>query len=244
MLHSGAVVQYISYDEFGNILTNTNPGFQPFGYAGGLYDGQTCLVRFGARDYNAPLGRWTAKDPIGFEGKQLNVYIYVQNNPLNLIDYSGLWITIPILDQLSPNSGHYGITEYAIKETPLQSEINNIMMGQYYLDLVIPFYYGLDIGEFHYTGDPIKTQSMINSLLKRAIEQSNCGNDKDALFTLGIMLHMVQDYWAHSEPRQRHHTNGGKAPHEDNREYYEENYQNAINQSYVYVKYFLSKTNK
>ena len=44
------------------------PGFQPFGFAGGIYDLHTALVRFGARDYDAFTGRWTAKDPISFAG--------------------------------------------------------------------------------------------------------------------------------------------------------------------------------
>ena len=34
----GSVAQRIDYDEFGNVLADTNPGFQPFGFAGGLYD--------------------------------------------------------------------------------------------------------------------------------------------------------------------------------------------------------------
>ncbi|MBT9098538.1 hypothetical protein KFZ76_12595 [Methylovulum psychrotolerans] len=46
---------------WGNITQDTNPGFQPFGYAGGLYDRHTKLVRFGARDYDAETGRWTGK---------------------------------------------------------------------------------------------------------------------------------------------------------------------------------------
>ena len=46
---TGAVVQEMDYDAFGNVTRDTNPGFQPFGFAGGLYDKDTGLVRFGAR---------------------------------------------------------------------------------------------------------------------------------------------------------------------------------------------------
>jgi uncharacterized protein RhaS with RHS repeats len=49
----GTVAQRIDYDAFGRVLADTNPGFQPFGFAGGLYDAGTGLVRFGARDYDA-----------------------------------------------------------------------------------------------------------------------------------------------------------------------------------------------
>lgn len=68
---------------------DSNPGFQPFGFAGGLYDRDTKLVRFGARDYDPEVGRWTAKDPIGFGGGHANVYGYVRNDPVNDIDPSG-----------------------------------------------------------------------------------------------------------------------------------------------------------
>jgi RHS repeat-associated protein len=90
---SGVVVQYITYDEFGNILTDTNPGFQPFGYAGGLYDRQTGLVRFGARDYDAVVGRWMRKDPIKFSGIDKNFFVYCLNNPIDYYDDNGLTIT-------------------------------------------------------------------------------------------------------------------------------------------------------
>ena len=66
---TGTVAQRMDYDEFGNVLGDTNPGFQPFGFAGGLYDHDTKLVRFGARDYDAGTGRWTTKDPIAFAGR-------------------------------------------------------------------------------------------------------------------------------------------------------------------------------
>lgn len=53
----GSVVQRMEYDEFGQVTLDTNPGFQPFGFAGGIYDRDTGLVRFGARDYDAQTGR-------------------------------------------------------------------------------------------------------------------------------------------------------------------------------------------
>src|SRR5574337_1435992 len=87
----GAVAQQVDYDEFGNVLTDTHPGFQPFGFAGGLYDGDTGLVRFGARDYDAETGRWTTNDPIRFGGGDTNMYAYVGVNPINRVDPLGLY---------------------------------------------------------------------------------------------------------------------------------------------------------
>ncbi len=54
---TGDIVRQMEYDAFGGIETDSNPGFQPFGFAGGLYDPHTGLVRFGARDYDAYTGR-------------------------------------------------------------------------------------------------------------------------------------------------------------------------------------------
>jgi RHS repeat-associated protein len=90
---TGAILQRLDYDEFGQVITDTNPGFQPFGFAGGLYDRDTKLVRFGARDYDAETGRWTAKDPILFDGGDTNLYGYVLNDPVNFIDPLGLYGT-------------------------------------------------------------------------------------------------------------------------------------------------------
>lgn len=109
---TGAIVQRIDYDSFGNILSDSNPGFQPFSFAGGLYDQHTKLTRFGARDYDAEIGRWTSKDPILFAAGDANLYGYTDsvgkptavnpsnftnqynytaNNPINRVDPLGLW---------------------------------------------------------------------------------------------------------------------------------------------------------
>ncbi|HCU57493.1 MAG TPA: hypothetical protein DF984_04590, partial [Anaerolineaceae bacterium] len=96
---TGVIVQRMDYDEFGNVIQDTSPGFQPFGFAGGLYDPDTGLVRFGARDYDAETGRWTAKDPILFKGGSANLYAYASNDPINLVDPYGMgpnWGTVGI----------------------------------------------------------------------------------------------------------------------------------------------------
>jgi RHS repeat-associated protein len=87
---TGQIAQRMDYDAFGIVLVDTSPAFQPFGFAGGLYDQDTSFVRFGARDYDAQTGRWTAKDPILFGGDQANLYTYVQNDPINDLDPVGL----------------------------------------------------------------------------------------------------------------------------------------------------------
>lgn len=86
---SGTVAQRLAYDEFGIETENTNPYWQPFGYAGGLTDAQTGLVRFGARDYDPSVGRWTAKDPTGFAGGVTSLYSYAGNDPVSHIDING-----------------------------------------------------------------------------------------------------------------------------------------------------------
>ncbi|RZB33837.1 MAG: hypothetical protein SRB2_03673 [Desulfobacteraceae bacterium Eth-SRB2] len=90
---SGNVVKRIDYDSFGNIIDDTNPSFVvPFGFAGGLYDKDTGLVRFGYRDYDPDTGRWTTKDPILFAGGDTDLYGYCLNDPINTIDPVGLRI--------------------------------------------------------------------------------------------------------------------------------------------------------
>jgi RHS repeat-associated protein len=96
---------------------------------GGLHDAATGLVRFGARDYDARTGRWTAEDPIGFDGGDANLYAYVANDPINFFDLNGLEHVqepgftkpmtpqnvgpmVPTLGKLIPKSFRDGLSEY------------------------------------------------------------------------------------------------------------------------------------
>ncbi|MBN1841374.1 MAG: hypothetical protein JW883_03705 [Deltaproteobacteria bacterium] len=88
---SGTAVKRIDYDSFGNVINDTNLSFEiPFGFAGGLHDRDTGLVRFGFRDYDPDIGTWTAKDPIGFAGGDTDLYGYCLNDPILFVDPHGL----------------------------------------------------------------------------------------------------------------------------------------------------------
>ena len=104
----GSVAQRLDYDVWGNVTLDTAPGFQPFGFAGGIYDSVTGLVRFGERDYDASTGRWTAKDPILFNGGQANLYVYAGNDPVNRIDPSGLYTEVTIWSPSGYTSSAFG----------------------------------------------------------------------------------------------------------------------------------------
>jgi len=101
----GCVMQKMVHDEWGKVLLDQvcgeaccmGSGFVrvPFGFAGGLYDEQTGLVRFGARDYDPEAGRWTGKDPLFFYSGSVNTYDYCVTDPTSWIDPDGERIEYP-----------------------------------------------------------------------------------------------------------------------------------------------------
>ena len=87
----GSVLKTVMCDSFGNVIEDSDPTLEvPLGFAGGMHDADTSLTLFGARDYDPTLGRWLAKDPIGFAGGDANLYGYCLGDPVNLVDPSGL----------------------------------------------------------------------------------------------------------------------------------------------------------
>lgn len=87
---TGEIVQRIDYTAFGQITQDANPGFQPFGFAGGLWSADAGLIGFGQRDYCPLTGTWTTPDPIlTFSGKS-SLYGYAFNNPISYSDRDGL----------------------------------------------------------------------------------------------------------------------------------------------------------
>ncbi|OMD48446.1 hypothetical protein BSK56_11780 [Paenibacillus borealis] len=86
---SGTPVNTYSYDEWGNITSQTEGIQNSFKYAGEIYDAETGLYYLRARYYDPSIGRFLNEDTV--EGQidnplSLNLYTYVSNNPLIYTD--------------------------------------------------------------------------------------------------------------------------------------------------------------
>ncbi len=82
----GAVTETILYDPWGNIQSGTPT---PFGFTGREWDASASLYYYRARYYDPSAARFASEDPIGLLGG-LNLYAYVQDDPVNRTDPSGL----------------------------------------------------------------------------------------------------------------------------------------------------------
>ena len=88
--NDGNVINHISYDSFGQITEQTNPtAFFRFGYTGREFDQESGQYFYRARYFDPGVGRFISEDPIGFRSGDANLYRYVGNNSLNLIDPDG-----------------------------------------------------------------------------------------------------------------------------------------------------------
>ena len=169
-------------------MADTNPGFQPFGFAGGIYDTQTGLTRFGARDYDAETGRWTAKDPIGFGGGSAGLFEYSANDPVNFADYSGLW---------SPG-GHDAILKHAFQDLLSPKDITLLQMSSREFDKrtqanELSFMHSMaEVGESPYKAQQ-RTIDFYYRQLNLARWYANRGARQEALRVLGEALHPAMD---------------------------------------------------
>ena len=85
---SGTVQETNHYYPFGGLFA-TNGSVQDYKYNGKELDDKTKWYDYGARHYDAALGRWHVVDPMGDKHYNLSPYNYCLNNPLKFIDPNG-----------------------------------------------------------------------------------------------------------------------------------------------------------
>ena len=95
---SGQIVNAYAYTPFGRITNKQETIAQPFTFVGqhGVMTEPNGFYYMRARYYDPQTGRFISQDPLGFDGGDVNLYIYAANNPVLLIDPNGLWITTVI----------------------------------------------------------------------------------------------------------------------------------------------------
>ena len=76
------------YDERDNKI-EASQFDNPYSFTGREHDSETGLHYHRARYYNPEIARWISEDPIGFDSGDMNLYRYVENNPLYWIDPYG-----------------------------------------------------------------------------------------------------------------------------------------------------------
>ena len=82
-------------EPFGSTPPNDNPSGLgaldfPLRFPGQYFDRETNLAYNYFRDYDPGIGRYVESDPIGLKAG-LNTYLYVNGNPIKLIDPTGLY---------------------------------------------------------------------------------------------------------------------------------------------------------
>lgn len=88
---NGKVEEVNHYYPFGGMFATTG-NIQPYKYNGKELDTRNGLnwYDYGARHYDATLGRWHVQDPMQEKYSYVNSYCYVCNNPIKFIDVEGL----------------------------------------------------------------------------------------------------------------------------------------------------------
>jgi RHS repeat-associated protein len=118
---SGTIQTRYSYEPFGATTQVGAPTTNSFGFTGREIDAAG-LYFYRARYYNPSVGRFISEDPIGFGGG-INAYVYVEDNPTNLGDPSGLRdILIAIWNQQGASVGHAAAFEMDATNSPILSE--------------------------------------------------------------------------------------------------------------------------
>jgi RHS repeat-associated protein len=88
---SGNVLDSITYDTYGNIISETHSSSgDRFKYTSREWDSEIGQYFYRARYFAPSIGRFESEDPLGFSAGDTDLYRYVRNSPISANDATGL----------------------------------------------------------------------------------------------------------------------------------------------------------
>ena len=147
------VVQVINYKTFGGLMGESTGGdTQTYKYNGKELDRINGLdwYDYGARNYDAALGRWHVVDPLAEKYYNVSPYAYCGDNPVNAIDPNG---EDPV----------YLFSKYDINAIPFKLDFRNLNA----VPNVINVWAHGNSDEISHNGRSINTADKFNKLLKK-----------------------------------------------------------------------------
>jgi len=132
---AGTVVRSVTYDTFGNIISESGvgaPGDQVT-YTGREYDREYGYYYYRARYYDPLSGRFISSDPVGFAAEDVNLYRYVKNKPTVYTDPMGL-ITLEDIGTFAVGFGDgasFGLTRWIRNQSWYGDSYVNYCSGWY-----------------------------------------------------------------------------------------------------------------
>ncbi|MBL7047939.1 MAG: hypothetical protein ISR96_00215 [Nitrospira sp.] len=153
------------------------------------------------KHYNTEVRRYISEDPIGFDGRDVNLYAYVGNNPVNAIDPDGRW-AIDVHSGIG--NSRYGTYLWAQQAGFSANEAKIIAIANNAVDTApwtnwMPLM-GDQTRHFNQGNGSGDTRTQwADRELQRAVKFAKAGNCKAALGHLGKGLHSIQDTYAHRD---------------------------------------------
>ena len=119
-----AVKNTYTYEPFGEMFATecTETTENPFKFTGQYFDSEIEEYYLRARQYNPQIARFTSRDPVRGKFKEpltLHKYLYSNNDPINMIDptgkfLSGAMLAKPIMAGYSVHYGAIGFAAYGV----------------------------------------------------------------------------------------------------------------------------------